>query len=139
MIEPQSTRAATVTVVAAVVNRKGRYLVCQRPSHKRHGGMWEFPGGKLERGETILEAANRELREELGVEVTAVGECLFAVQDPGSAFEIHFYETCILGEPACHEHQALAWVTPVECAALSLAPSDRAFARLLVARAPSSG
>jgi 8-oxo-dGTP pyrophosphatase MutT (NUDIX family) len=57
-------------VLAAVIRRQDRYLVCRRPAHKRHGGLWEFPGGKLEPGETLLEAARRELREELGAEVS---------------------------------------------------------------------
>ena len=62
-----------VRVIAAVVWRGDRLLVCQRPAHKRHGGLWEFPGGKVEAGESDAAAARRELREELGVEVTAVG------------------------------------------------------------------
>jgi 8-oxo-dGTP pyrophosphatase MutT (NUDIX family) len=48
-------------VVAAVIERDGRLLVCQRPAHKRHGGLWEFPGGKCDPGESDAEAARREL------------------------------------------------------------------------------
>ena len=50
--------------MAAVIERDGKLLVCRRPGHKRHGGLWEFPGGKLEPGETIVDAARRELDEE---------------------------------------------------------------------------
>ena len=53
------------TVVAAVVRRGNKMLVCQRPLHKHHGGLWEFPGGKVEHQETLNAAAQRELAEEL--------------------------------------------------------------------------
>ena len=120
-----------VRVVAAVIERAGVYLVCQRPAHKRHGGLWEFPGGKLEPGETVLQGAHRELHEELGVEVTGVGRQLFSIQDPGSVFEIEFHETFITGTPTCLEHQALAWATVAEMSSMNLAPSDQAFVRFL--------
>ena len=117
-----------IRVVAAVVRRYGRLLVCQRPAHKRHGGLWEFPGGKLEAGESTFEGARRELLEELGVVVRSVDELEFASQDPGSEFVIEFHPVEIDGDPKCREHPALAWVTPEELLTLPLAPSDRAFA-----------
>src|SRR4051812_25705333 len=101
-------------VVAAVIRRDGRFLICQRPAHKRHGGLWEFPGGKLERDETILEAARRELAEELGVKVTSVGGVQFSLMDPGSNFVIEFHPTEIGGEPQCIEHSNIAWVEAAE-------------------------
>ena len=119
--------ASTIRVVAAVVARDGRLLVCQRPAHKRHGGLWEFPGGKCEPGESDAEAVARELREELGVAVVAVGAERFAVRDAGSPFLIAFVPVEIAGEPVCHEHTALRWGTPHELAQLALAPSDRRF------------
>jgi 8-oxo-dGTP pyrophosphatase MutT (NUDIX family) len=117
-----------VRVVAAVVRRYGRLLVCQRPTHKRHGGLWEFPGGKLEAGEGALDGARRELAEELDVVVRSVDEMEFSIQDPGSVFVIEFHPVEIDGEPRCREHPALAWVTPEELLTLPLAPGDRAFA-----------
>ena len=131
VIEPAVSPTAKIRVVAAVVQRADQYLVCQRPVHKRHGGLWEFPGGKLEPGETVLQGTHRELHEELGVEVTAVGRKLFSVQDPGSVFEIEFHETLITGTPTCLEHQALAWATVAEMSSMNLAPSDQAFVRFL--------
>lgn len=116
-----------VRVIAAVISVEGRYLVCQRPTHKRHGGLWEFPGGKIEPGETDLEAARRELREELGVEVTGMGRELFVQRDAGSPFNIAFVEVAIAGTPVCNEHTSLAWCTPNELRQVPLAPSDRAF------------
>jgi 8-oxo-dGTP pyrophosphatase MutT (NUDIX family) len=116
-----------VRVVAAVIEIDGRILVAQRPAH-RNGGLWEFPRGKVNPSEDSLAAARRELAEELGVEVTAVGCVLCAYPDPGSTFIIEFTPTRIAGEPAPREHQALAWVTPEELAQLPMAPSDRRFA-----------
>src|SRR3954463_7650292 len=98
-----------IHVVAAVVERNGRYLACRRPLHKRHGGLWEFPGGKLEVDETLLQAARRELEEELRADALDVQEPLFSIADPGSDFVIEFVPTIIDGEPVCLEHSDLRW------------------------------
>lgn len=115
-------------VVASVIEQNGKLLVCERPAHKRHGGLWEFPGGKVEPNENDFEAVQRELEEELGVGVLSVGPEEFAVADPGSDFVIAFLPVEIQGEPQCLEHAALAWVTEKELLSLALAPSDRQFA-----------
>lgn len=120
-----------VPVLAAVMQRGDTYLVCQRPSHKRHGGLWEFPGGKLEAGESWLEAAVRELAEELNVHVESVGEPVFAMSDPGSLFVITFVPVKATGEPTALEHETVQWLTAEELLSLNLAPSDRAFAEWL--------
>jgi 8-oxo-dGTP diphosphatase len=122
-----------VRVVAAVIGRGGRLLLCRRPAGKRHAGLWEFPGGKLLPGESPFAAVRRELAEELGVEVTALGELLLARPDPGSAFVVEFYRAEIAGEPAPLEHDEIAWVDPAQLAALPLAPSDREAAAHLLA------
>jgi 8-oxo-dGTP diphosphatase len=127
-------RAMPKPVLAAVILRNDLYLVCQRPSHKRHGGLWEFPGGKLEPGEDYFQAAQRELGEELGVRVMEVGELTFSVEDPGSEFRIDFVPTSIQGEPQCIEHPALQWLALHDLPALDLAPSDRRFVEFLVAQ-----
>ena len=114
--------------MAAVIEREGRLLLCRRPAGKRHAGLWEFPGGKLLPGESIFEAARRELAEELGVEVLSVGERLFELPDPGSPFVIEFHPVEIQGEPEPLEHDELLWALPAELEGLDLAPSDRAFA-----------
>lgn len=120
-----------IRVVAAVAERGGRFLVCRRPAHKRHGGLWEFPGGKLEPGESPQAAARRELAEELGVEVLSCGGRLFVVEDPGSDFVIEFHAVAFRGEPACLEHSELAWASVPALLALELAPSDRRFSLFL--------
>jgi 8-oxo-dGTP pyrophosphatase MutT (NUDIX family) len=111
-----------VHVVAAVIEREGRLLLCERPKEKRHGGLWEFPGGKMEDGETHLEAVRRE-------HVLAVGPTEFSRRDPGSPFVIEFLPTQVEGEPQCLEHSALQWVEPARLLSFPLAPSDEAYVR----------
>lgn len=92
-------------VVAVVLRRDARWLICQRPGAKRYGGMWEFPGGKLHDGETLAAAAARELREELGLNVSNVNEApLFSHLDDGSGYLIEFVAASAEGEPELHEH-----------------------------------
>jgi 8-oxo-dGTP pyrophosphatase MutT (NUDIX family) len=116
-----------VIVAAAVVVRDGRYLVGRRPPHKRHGGLWEFPGGKLLDGESLADALSRELREELDLEVTGVGGALGSVTDPDSPFVITFVEVDARGTPRPSEHTEVAWLDPVGLRDAALAPADRSF------------
>ena len=127
-----SPGSSTIRVFAAVVRDDERYLICQRPLEKRYGGLWEFPGGKLEPSETMFEAARREMLEELGVEATEIGDSLLAIADPGSAFVIEFVPTKFRGTPVCLEHMALSWVPLANLGAFPLAPSDRRFVEYLL-------
>jgi 8-oxo-dGTP diphosphatase len=122
---------ARVPVVAAVVRREDCYLVGRRPPAKRHRGLWEFPGGKVLEGESRLEAAARELDEELGLEVVALGTLLFSVEEPGSPFVIEFFETDAAGTPEALEHTDIGWFTADELVGMELAPADAWFARML--------
>lgn len=127
--------AETLRVVAAVIRSGDRYLLCQRPPEKRHGGLWEFPGGKCLDGETDSDALAREVAEELGVHGYALGDFpLLEVRDPGSDFLIVFLPTHLEGEPSAREHVELRWVTFDEMSALPLAPSDRRCAEVLALR-----
>jgi 8-oxo-dGTP pyrophosphatase MutT (NUDIX family) len=119
--------------VAAVIRRDDRYLVGRRPPTKRHGGLWEFPGGKLLDGESRLDAATRELDEELGLGVVSLGRLLFSVEDPGSPFVIEFHETDVSGTPRALEHTEIGWFTMDELARMELAPADARFVRNLSA------
>lgn len=121
-----------IAVVAGVVRRGERLLLCQRPEGKRFGMLWEFPGGKIEAGESPEAALERELREELHVE-THTGRVLDALRlddRNGGDLLLLFYESAIVsGEPQAVECRALAWALPEEVAGYDLAPADRRFAR----------
>jgi 8-oxo-dGTP pyrophosphatase MutT (NUDIX family) len=118
-----------VPVVAAVVRRADTYLVGRRPAQKRHGGLWEFPGGKLLDGESLADASRRELAEELGLEVVTTGAVLHEERDPGSPFLISFLEVGAAGDPTLSEHSEVGWFTAEELCEMPLAPSDAAFVR----------
>ena len=127
-VSPMPTPAR---VVAAVIRRSDRYLVCQRPAHKRHGLLWEFPGGKCEPGESDSDTACRELSEELDVETVRAGGEIFSIADLNSEFHIVFLPVEIRGEPNLKEHAALLWATLEELHTIPLAPSDAQFVSFL--------
>ncbi len=124
--------SATVRVLAAVIVRHEQYLLGLRPAGKRHAGQWEFPGGKVEAGESDYDALARELREELGVTLVALGAERFVQRDGASVFEITFVDAEIDGEPHAMEHEQLAWIAAHELLTYPLAPSDHAFAQTLL-------
>jgi mutator protein MutT len=117
--------APPLLVVAAVLLREGHALVCQRPAHKHHGDLWEFPGGKVEPGETPADALRRELLEELALDRVSVGPELFRHSTPD--LTLLFLEASSHDEPRCREHQALTWIDLRSPPGLPFAPSDRAF------------
>jgi mutator protein MutT len=125
------TEVGSITVVAAVVRRDRRYLVCRRPPDKRHGGLWEFPGGKILPGESHADAVRREMDEELGLTATSSGKVLFSASDEDSPFMIVFVEAVAEGTPVLHEHSELGWFTAAELERLPLAPADARFASTL--------
>ena len=111
-----------IDVTAAVIVRGGSVLLCQRPQGKHHAGLWEFPGGKTEPGETLEACVARECREELGV-CLRVGRAIAAVERDG--LRITFLLARLEGqEPQLREHSAMAWVTPGEARTYALCPSD---------------
>jgi 8-oxo-dGTP diphosphatase len=126
------TRGVEVRVVAAVIVRNGSYLLGRRPVEKRHGGLWEFPGGKLDPGESVVDAARRELHEELALEVRDTGRLLMRVADERTSFVIEFVEVFAEGEPVAIEHEALGWFEPEVMTGMRLAPADASFARYLL-------
>ncbi len=122
----------TVEVAAAVIEADGRYLITRRT--KGHlEGYWEFPGGKVRPGETLPECLRREVREELGVEVS-VGEKIEAVtwRYPNRTLVLHFFRCGLAGgEITPQEGQAFAWVAPDELEDYSFPPADASLIRRL--------
>lgn len=114
-------------VVAAVIERGQTALVAQRPVGKHHAGLWEFPGGKVEFGESLEAALQRELREELGVAAFVSGQALYVDTSPERNLTIHFLPTTVEDEPKALEHDGLAWLPALELLRLALAPADRRF------------
>ena len=116
-----------MAVVAAVlIDATGRVLLQQRPQGKRHAGLWEFPGGKVEPGETRESALVREVAEELGIAI-APGDLAFAMQSrAGGDPHVLFLYTCRRwrGEPRCLEGGAVGWFTPDEARRLPVPPLD---------------
>ena len=130
-------------VAAAIVDAAGRLLLQQALPHKRHGGMWEFPGGKVESEETQRFALCREVREELGIELdeaslTEVGSAEEPAADGRPALVLFLYKSLQWrGEPQALEGQAWGWFTPDEARELSLPPMDRALLDQFVTGPPA--
>jgi 8-oxo-dGTP diphosphatase len=129
-----------IEVVAAIIVRDdGRILMTQRFDDAHLGGLWEFPGGKREDGETPEAALCRELREELRIEVSVGGEVLRVTHDyparsghPAKSVALSFHRAEIVaGEPEAIEVQAIRWVTPEELRQLDLPEADRPVVDLL--------
>jgi len=126
----------TVLVAAcALVDTDGRVLIAQRPAGKQLAGLWEFPGGKVEPGETPEACLIRELDEELGIAVTHA--CLAPF-----VFASHTYQTFHLLMPlflcrrwegfvTAREHEALAWVRPEKMDDYPMPPADKPLAAWL--------
>lgn len=121
-------RTVVEVVCALLEDNQGRLLVARRPPGKHLAGLWEFPGGKTEPGETPQAALRRELREELGCE---------AEPGPALAPVTHAYATVTVKlmpylarlapdspPPVAREHDALAWVGPEEIGALAMPEAD---------------
>lgn len=122
-----------VEVVAALVWRAGRFLICQRPAHKARGLLWEFVGGKVEPGETRAQALIRECREELGITVS-VGDVFMEVDHVYPDITVHltlFRAAIQSGTPQLLEHNDLRWITPAEIPQFDFCPADQAILEAL--------
>ena len=104
---------APVHVAAAVIlGSDGCVLIARRPAHVHQGGLWEFPGGKVEAGETVVEALSRELHEELAIEVVTA-EALLEVRHDYPDKSVLLDVWCVTefaGKPVGNEGQPLCWV-----------------------------
>lgn len=141
------TGAAPIQVAAGLIVHEGRYLITRRKAGAHLGGFWEFPGGKREPGESLEDCLRRELREELGIEITP--PALFRVihhEYPETAVELHFFTcTIVSGVPRLlerndlpgewHDLQGacdnLRWVAPGDLPQFSMPPADQSLVATL--------
>ncbi len=125
-------------VAAALFDGEGRVLVQQRPPGKSMAGLWEFPGGKLEPGETPEAALARELAEELGIAVHAsdLTPATFASEPLGERHLLMLLYTCRkwAGIPRAHHATAIAWHDAAELHDLPMPPADVPLVRFLEGR-----
>lgn len=124
-------------VAVALVDADGRILLQQRPPGKNLAGLWEFPGGKIEPGETPEAALIRELAEELGISVSTacLAPATFASAPLGDRHLLLLLFVCRKweGTPRAIEASALTWVRPVQMHALPMPPADRPLIGLIEA------
>lgn len=135
-IEATPEKLNILVVAAALIDRSGRFLVQRRPSGKQHGGLWEFPGGKVEPGEAPAAALARELREELQITVSpdAMAPLSFTTE---SAARRHL--TLLLyivrawrGDPIATEADEMRWVSSESVRDLPMPPADLPLVEVLV-------
>jgi 8-oxo-dGTP diphosphatase len=123
-------------VVAAILEREGRILICRRTPQQSHPLKWEFPGGKIEAGETPQAALTRELHEELGIRDAAGEEILryeFAYPGKSPILLIFLRVTAYTGEPANLIFQEIRWEPRDRLASFDFLEGDRDFIRSLAA------
>jgi 8-oxo-dGTP diphosphatase len=121
-----------IVVCAAIIERDGRFLITQRQKGVHLEGLWEFPGGKCDPGETLSACLARELREELDVGV-AVGEEVFTTVHayPERLIELHFLRGELIGEPAPQLGQQMQWAARADLSQLPFPPADMELIRWL--------
>ena len=130
-----SLDSVRVDVVAAIIRRNGKILITRRLDHVHLGGLWEFPGGKVEAEESLEGALLREIREELGMEV-AVGTEIFTIEHdyPTKSVRLHFFDCSVIqGEPQPLDVSELRWVTPPQLAEFEFPPADAELIQKLIA------
>ena len=115
-----------VEVVAALIWKNGKFMICQRPAHKARGLLWEFVGGKVEPGETKEQALVRECREELAVTVAVQDEFMSLVHEyPDITIHLTVFNAYIAeGVPQLLEHNDIRWIPPKEIKNYDFCPAD---------------
>lgn len=130
MVSPISamvlSRRKPIDVVAALIWEKDKFLICQRPAHKTRGLLWEFVGGKVEPGETMQQALERECVEELGVTVDIGQQFMQVIHEyPDILIRLTLFHCTIpVGFPQALEHNDLRWIHPGETHGFEFCPAD---------------
>lgn len=126
-------RKVTHVAAAVILHPDGRFLLAQRPAGKVYSSYWEFPGGKVEAGETAYQALCRELHEELGVTVSTAYPWLTRTFDyPHALVKLHFFRVVAWqGEPYGREGQAWCWQWPEQVSVAPLLPANQPIVRAL--------
>ena len=121
-----------IVVTAAVIEQDGRFLVTRRPRGVHLEGLWEFPGGKCEPGETHVASLEREIAEELSTGA-AIGREVFSITHayPDRVVELHFFECRLTGKPVAALGQEMRWVSREQLRSLSFPPADEELIRKL--------
>jgi 8-oxo-dGTP diphosphatase len=124
-----------LTVVAALIERDGKVLACQRRRRDTFGLLWEFPGGKKHPGETPAQALQRELREELDVEAEVGAEIYrthHRYSELAEPIELVFFAAAIGGQPVRNlAFESMEWRAPATLLELNFLPADRELVRML--------
>jgi 8-oxo-dGTP diphosphatase len=130
--------ALIIAAAAALIRDDGAILMQRRPDASQHGGLWEFPGGKREAGETLTGCLARELAEELGIAVDpALMVHIASALVPhrgGELLLILFTARAWQGEPEARDGAAIAWVAAHQLRALAMPPADVPLAAALMAQ-----
>ena len=116
-----------IRVVAAVIVRDGKVLACRRAPHKSLAGLWEFPGGKVEPGETDEVALAREIREELDVDITVGAFIAESVEPAGEAMiRLNAYWARLGADDVAvsTDHDLMEWFAPTDLGTVTWAPAD---------------
>ena len=112
-------------VVAALIKKGDKFLICQRPKNKARGLLWEFVGGKVEKGEGKQQALARECKEELNLDITVHEEfCVVMHEYPDITVRLTVFNATANGKPQLLEHNALKWITADEIDNFEFCPAD---------------
>lgn len=132
-----SNESKRIEVVAAIIEKDGKILICRRAENKTRALKWEFPGGKIEPGETPEQAVLRECREELDVDLCVNGEFMRVLHSyPDIEIQLTVFRTAIIGsDPRCIEHKEIRFVYPSELADFELCPADITVAEKIISEA----
>ncbi len=134
---PTTGAKPLLNVAVGVLLRAGYCLIAKRPEHVHQGGLWEFPGGKVGSGESLQEALDRELNEELGISVSSTGEQFDLVHHyPDRSVRLRVcFVTAFSGEPLGREGQEVRWVELSELANYEFPAANRPVVQRLVSQA----